>query len=151
MNAMDMSAWSASWMWSLPLIVVTVLFHTVCLALLNRRVTRIIVNLGGRRVPQLIATGVMGTTVLSVTVLHGLEASAWAFAFVLLGALPDGKIAMLYSLGAMTTFGHANIYLLPHWQLSGTLESLNGMILFGLTTAFLFTVFEQVRPHVARG
>jgi hypothetical protein len=82
-------------------------------------------------------------------VLHGVEAMVWAAAFLLLGALPERKMAMFYSLGAMTAYGHANIYLLPHWQFSGALEALNGMILFGLTTAFFLTVIQQVWPHVA--
>jgi hypothetical protein len=149
MNGMDMSTWSDNWMWSLPLIVVVVVFHTFCLGRLNRRVTRAMSNVGKHRVPQLVAMRVMGVAVLSVTVLHGVEAMVWAAAFLLLGAMSERKIAMLYSLSAMTTYGHANIYLLPHWQLLGALEALNGMILFGLTTAFLFTVIQQVWPHVA--
>ena len=47
---------------------------------------------------------------------------------------------MLYSLGAMTTYGHATIYLDPHWQMLGALEALNGAILIGLTTAFLYSM-----------
>jgi hypothetical protein len=52
-------------------------------------------------------------------------------------------MAMLYSLSAMTAYGHANIYLLQHWQFSGALEALNGMILFGLTTAFFSRSFSK--------
>jgi hypothetical protein len=54
---------------------------------------------------------------------------------------------MLYSLGAMTTYGHANVSLAPHWQMMGTLEALNGWILFGLTAAFLFTVMQKALPE----
>ena len=46
----------------------------------------------------------------------------------------------------MTTYGHASFYLAPHWQLMGTLEALNGVILFGLTTAFLFNMIREVWP-----
>jgi len=38
---------------------------------------------------------------------------------------------MLYSLSAMTTYGHANLFLKDRWQLMGALEALNGMLLFG--------------------
>jgi hypothetical protein len=85
-----------------------------------------------------------GVATLLTTVLHGIEASIWAAAYRLLGALPDMKSAMLYSLSAITTYGHANIFLKPHWQLMGAMEALNGMLLFGLTTAFLFAVFQRV-------
>ena len=53
---------------------------------------------------------------------------------------------MLYSMSAMTTYGHANIYLEEHWRLMGAMEALNGMILFGLTTAFLFGVLRDYWP-----
>jgi len=66
---------------------------------------------------------------------------------VTLGALHDNKSAMLYSLGAMTTYGHATLILAPNWQMMGTLEALNGWILFGLTTAFLFTTMQKAWPH----
>lgn len=54
---------------------------------------------------------------------------------------------MLYSLGAMTTYGHSNISLAPGWQMMGTLEALDGWILFGLTTAFLFSIMQRAWPQ----
>ena len=51
---------------------------------------------------------------------------------------------MEFSLGAMTTFGVETVHLGPGWQLMGPLEALSGWILFGLTTAFLFTIIRKV-------
>jgi hypothetical protein len=51
---------------------------------------------------------------------------------------------MLYSLSAMTTYGHASLFLKDRWQLMGALEALNGTMLFGLTTAFLFAMIREV-------
>ena len=53
---------------------------------------------------------------------------------------------MLYSLSAMTTYGHADVFLAKHWQLMGAIEALNGMMLFGLSTAFLFAVLREHWP-----
>jgi hypothetical protein len=39
--------------------------------------------------------------------------------------------------------GRADLYLDKHWQLMGALEALNGMMLFGLTTAGLFSVLQN--------
>ena len=151
MNELDISAWTSSWMWGLPLIIVTALSHTIGLGLINHAVTRVMSGVGKSRAPQFLAAlGMMSAAVFSVTLLHGVEALVWSEAFVLVGALPNTRLAMLYSLGAMTTYGHAPTYLAPHWQFMGALEALNGMILFGLTTAFLFTVIQQVWPHVTR-
>ena len=39
----------------------------------------------------------------------------WATAYVLLAALPDPRAGMLYSLSALTTYGHASALLPDHW------------------------------------
>ena len=46
----------------------------------------------------------------------------------------------------MTSYGHVDLHLAPHWQLMGALEALNGMILLGLTTAFLYGTIQRVWP-----
>ncbi len=86
----------------------------------------------------------MGATTLLATSLHAMEAGIWAAAYRLLGALPDNKSAMLYSLNAITSYGHTNLNLENHWHLMGALEALNGWLLFGLTTAFLFGMIERI-------
>jgi hypothetical protein len=88
----------------------------------------------------------MGVTALLATVLLGFEATLWAAAYRGLGALPDGRMALLYSLNAFTAYGHTELVLAPHWRLMGALEALNGMLLFGLTTAFLYGHIRQVWP-----
>jgi hypothetical protein len=93
-----------------------------------------------RFVPMFIA--VIGRAALLATVLHGLEAGLWAVAYRGLDALPDSRSAMLYSL--MSSYGHANLYLRDQWQLMGAFEALNGMLLFGLTTASLFAMIREV-------
>ena len=58
---------------------------------------------------------------------------------------------MLYSLSAMTIQRpRGSVLLEPHWQLMGGLEALNGMLLFGLTTAFLFAMIQRVWPLGSR-
>jgi hypothetical protein len=76
--------------------------------------------------------------------LAGAEAAIWAVSYQLLGARTDYKSAMLYSMGAMTTFGHAGVYLEDRWQLMGAIEALTGWLVFGLTTAFLFGMIQKV-------
>jgi hypothetical protein len=50
---------------------------------------------------------------------------------------------MLYSLNAITSFGHTGLTLEGRGQLMGATESLKEWLVFGLTTAFLFAVIEQ--------
>ncbi len=138
--------WLGDWLWSLPLIATTVVIHVGGLALIGERVVRGLGASMARRHFMVKFAIVMSETSLEVTALHALETFIWAEAFQFLGALPDHKSAMLYSLSAMTTFGHADLYLKPRWQLMGALEALNGMLLFGLTTAFLFAMIQRVWP-----
>jgi hypothetical protein len=138
--------WTADWAWSLPLILLTVVIHVFGLGLINERVVRTLSrSVDRRRLIPLFAL-VMGVAVLLITALHGIEGVAWAAAYWFLGAVPDAKSAMLYSLNAMTTYGHESAMLAPHWQMMGALEALNGVLLFGLTTAFLFAMIQEVWP-----
>ncbi len=138
--------WHADWAWGVPLIVLTVIFHVFGLGLIQQKIIPIYGALMRRRHTTSGFAVVMGTTTLLATVLHGLEAAIWGWAYILIGALPDPKTAMLFSLGAMTTYGHENLHVEPHWQLLGTIEALNGWLLFGLTTAFLFALIEKTSP-----
>ena len=49
---------------------------------------------------------------------------------------------MLYSLGAMLGSERGNISLPAHRQMMGVLQSRAGVVLFGLTTEFMFAVFQ---------
>ena len=139
-------AWSNNWAWGVPLIVLTVLIHAFGLVEIRDRVVlELPIVLRERRSSMVLAV-LMVVSVLLLTVLHAVEAFAWAGAYVALGARPDFASAMLYSLNAMTSYGHAHLFLAKHWQLMGAIEALNGMMLFGLSTAFLFAVLREHWP-----
>jgi MFS superfamily sulfate permease-like transporter len=151
MNAVEVGEWTANWVWSLPLIVLSVVIHVIGLGLINEGVVRVLSCAVERRHFMFKFAAVMGVSTLLATVLHGTEAAIWATSYWLLRVLPDPKSAMLYSLSAMTSYGHASLFLEQHWQLMGALEALNGMLLFGLTSAFLFAMIQKVWPLGSRG
>ncbi len=137
-RAIEAAAWSRNWAWGIPLIVITVVIHVAGMGLIRRLAS----GSRGRR-PSLVT--IAGATLL-ICALHGLEASLWAGFYLWLQALPNARIAILFSLNAMTSYGHISVDLQPHWQLMGALEALNGWILFGLTTAFLFALIGRLNP-----
>jgi len=138
------AGWSADWAWGLPLIVLTVLIHVTGLGLITHRLLRgNVARKLERSHPRFAFVLVVGATTMLATTLHGLEAGIWAAAYRSVGALPDFRAAMLYSLNAMTSYGHTALELPDHWHLLGALEALNGWLLFGLSTAFLFAVIEK--------
>jgi hypothetical protein len=144
MNVLESMTWIGNWAWGVPFIVVNVLMHVAGLNLIGRFVLGDYASALRKRAPAFDFVGVVATTALLMISLHAIEAATWAGAYLLLGALGDRKTAMLYSVGAMTTYGHASLYLKPEWQLLGTIEALDGMLLFGLTTAFMFSIFQAI-------
>jgi hypothetical protein len=139
--------WGIDWVWGLPLIVLTVVIHAYGLGFINKKLASTLNEESQQRGVSSVSILVMGGTALWATMLHGFEGMIWATAYRLLGALQDNKSAMLYSICALTTYGHENIVLEPHWRMMGALEALNGWILFGLTAAFLFTVMQKAWPQ----
>jgi len=130
--------WGADWVWGVPLVVLTVVIHVLGLGLMKQRAIRPIRD-HHRHATAMFVVALGATTVLA-TALHAIEAGIWAAVYVLLDALPERKSAMLYSLSAITSYGHASLSLERQWRLMGAIEALNG----GLTTAFLFAVIEKV-------
>ena len=141
---------SVNWGWGLSLIALTIAIHAmgvVIMALvgLEIRVRQENQNLGLRDV-ILIVIGGVGAVGLLLAVLHGIEAAIWAAAYVWLGALASLRDAMLYSLDSMTTRGASGLMLEPHWRMMGALESADGMLLFGISTAYIFAVMQVYWP-----
>ncbi len=143
-------AWSNNWAWGVPLIVLTVLAHSFGLVLIRANVVDRLAGELSRRRSAVEFAAIVAVTVLLLTILHVIEAIAWATAYVALGARPAFPSATLYSLSAMTSYGHASVFLSPQWRLMGALEALNGMMLFGVTTAFLFSVLQSHWPTRTR-
>jgi hypothetical protein len=79
-------------------------------------------------------------------VLHGLESAIWAAAYLWLGALDSPLDAMLFSVDSMATRGASGLVLPPHWQMMGALEAVDGVLLFGISTAYVFAVMQLYWP-----
>src|SRR5271166_2525466 len=109
--AVDPLPWHADWALGLPLIVLTVVIHVLGLLFIDTKTAHVesaLVDRGGYSVMFVV---IVGVTAMSAAALHGIEGVIWAAAFRLVGALPDNAEAFLYSLGAMTTYGHADLAL----------------------------------------
>ena len=146
----NLASWQDDWLWGLPLVVLTIVVHVFGLGFISEVVTEPVQAAVRRRRPAASFAITMGVVALLVTLLHAIGGIAWAIVYYLLGALPDVRQAVLYSLSAVTAYGHTSLLLQPHWQLMGALEALNGLILFGLTTAFMFAMIGRVWPDQLR-
>nr|WP_294548896.1 hypothetical protein [uncultured Rhodopila sp.] len=140
--------WAASWIAGLSLITLTTAFHAfgvvmIYLAVMRRARSAEIRARHGRH-PIVHAVSLVAVVGLLLTVLHGIEAAIWMLAYLALGAIGSEQDAMLYSLDSFTTRGASEVLLTRHWGLMGALEAADGMLLFGISTAFVFAVFQRV-------
>jgi hypothetical protein len=97
---LDPAAWGANWAWGIPLIMLTTVVHVLGLGLISERIVRTLQHrMDHRRFTWLFAVA-MSVVILLATLLYAFEAALWAVAYLLLGAQPNSKSAMLYSLSA---------------------------------------------------
>jgi hypothetical protein len=144
------AGWSNDWIWGILLITLSVATHAAGLALIGLSIAK---SLGSAidapwRVHArfMLFTLVIAIAALLLALLHGLEASGWAAMYVWLGAAPDYRRAIYFSLQMLTTLGADAVQLGDRWKLMGPLEAISGMLLFGLSTAFLLAVMQRVWP-----
>ena len=84
--------------------------------------------------------GIIVVVALLLGVLHALECTMWAFVYVYIGAFPSVADATLYSVDSIydaREHGARDGKTVAH---DGATEAGNGMLLFGISTAFLFAV-----------
>jgi hypothetical protein len=141
-------AWTPDWLYGLLLIVLCVVIHAIALGAVAVGLRR---GFLGRNPPHMLQQVVLFVVVVALTstvlaLLHGLEASLWALALIWLGAVDDFRNAIYFSLQMTTTLGADVVSLRDRWKLMGPLEGISGMLLFGLSTAFLFAVLLRAFP-----
>lgn len=136
--------WGADWAWGIPMLLGAIAFHVSGLVALEH-VLRFFDRrrVGPPSMGYFLAMMLLASNV--VLLMHVIEAAAWALLYIKLGSLDGFAASMLYSLNAITSYGHDEFVLAGHWRLLGAIESVNGVMIFGLTTAFLFSVMRELR------
>lgn len=96
---------------------------------------------------------VAGATLLALAA-HLIEMAAWALVFLRCGEFRDFAAAFYSSAENYTTLGYGDVVMSVSWRLLGPLEAADGMLMFGVTTAMIFTVIQrlvQTRFHDSGG
>jgi len=135
-----------SWGWGLSLIALTTAIHATAVVVMTFMAIRIRARLEKRdhALWKLIAVLICMIVVIGLllAVLHAIECGIWAAAYWWLGALDSFLDALLYSVDSMSTRGATRLVLQRHWQMMGALEAVNGMLLFGVSAAYIFAVMQ---------
>jgi hypothetical protein len=135
-----------NWIWGLVLLALTLAIHAagVTFMVSMLRVIRLRLESRHLHLPRVFAIVIVAITAMGLLLaaLHGVEAGVWAGAYLWLGALGSPEAAILYSVDTMATRGASGVTLQPHWRMMGALEAANGMLLFGISTGWIFTVMQ---------
>ena len=79
-----------------------------------------------------------------IVLLHLIETLVWAGYYDLWSLFGDIETSWYFSLGSYTTIGYGDVVLPARWRTLGGLEGLTGVLLCGLSTAFLFAVVNAM-------
>jgi hypothetical protein len=86
---------------------------------------------------------VAGATMLALAA-HLIEMTAWGCVFVLCGEFHHLAPAFYHSAGNYTSLGDGAVVMSATWRLLGPLETTDGMLMFGVSTAMIFAVIQRM-------
>jgi hypothetical protein len=86
---------------------------------------------------------VMIPTVIFLMATHTFEVLAWAWIYKIVGAAPPSTALVYFAFVNYTTLGYGEVVPVPEWQLLGPITAMNGVILFGWSTAVIFEILRK--------
>jgi hypothetical protein len=133
---------------------------SVCNIAIHGLVMALVVQISSRvaRAKHTVQQSLRSTTVMiaavsiaTVPVLmaaHFSEVMVWSLAYVIVGAAPAGADPVYFAFVNYTTLGYGDVIPVGRWRLLGPITAMNGVLLFGWSTA---VIFEVLRRTARRG
>jgi hypothetical protein len=81
---------------------------------------------------------------------HVIEVLLWAATYAVVGAAPAGASRVYLAFVNYTTLGYGDVVPVTAWQLLGPLTAMNGILLFGWSTAAIIAVLQTTVHHSHR-
>jgi hypothetical protein len=122
---------------------------TTCNIIIHALVTVIVIRVARAAVqrktphPWLGLASVMVAAALVLIVAHTLEVFVWSGAYMLVDAVAEGTDAFDFAFVNYTTLGYGDVTPVKEWRLLGPITAMNGVLLFGWSTAVLFEVLRK--------
>jgi hypothetical protein len=88
--------------------------------------------------------GVMMFIALATAFVHLLQIAVWALVLQNCAGLQSFDDAFYCSAQNYTALGYGDVLLPAPWRLLGPLEAVNGLLLFGLSTALMFAIMGRL-------
>ncbi len=93
--------------------------------------------------PTLRLIAVMIAAVLILMMAHVVEVLVWALSYAIIGVAPESADRVYFAFVNYTTLGYGDITPLERWRLLGPMTAMNGVLLFGWSTAVIFEVLQK--------
>jgi Ion channel len=87
-------------------------------------------------------------TVLVLMAAHFSEVIVWSLAYAIVEAAPAGADPVYFAFVNYTTLGYGDVTPVQRWRLLGPITAMNGVLMFGWSTA---VIFEVLRRTARRG
>ena len=91
----------------------------------------------------------MNSVVIGIFAVLTVEVWLWALAYRLLNVFGDFETALYFSTSTFSTVGYGDLVTSEQWRLLAGLESVNGFLLIGWSTAYLVAASIRVGPFKA--
>jgi hypothetical protein len=103
-----------------------------------------------RRHPALLLTAVMVATVLVLMLAHTSEVLVWSLAYGIVDAAPTEADLVYFAFVNYTTLGYGDVTPVARWRLLGPMTAMNGVLMFGWSTAVIFEVLRRTMAQDPR-
>ena len=85
-----------------------------------------------------------------IMLLHLTQTSLWAVFYYAQGLFSDFETSLYFSMVSFTTIGYGDVLLPRRWRLLGVIEGISGVLLCGVSTAFIFAVINAMFQFLLR-
>ena len=92
---------------------------------------------------SLVLIAVMIPTISVLMAAHVIEVFVWALAYLIFDAAPAGASLVYFAFVNYATLGYGDVLPVERWRLAGPITAMNGMLLFGWSTAVIFEVLRR--------
>jgi hypothetical protein len=90
---------------------------------------------------------VMVATVWVLMLAHLAEIGVWTLIYRLLHVTPPGADVFYFAFVSYATLGYGDVVPVPEWRLLGPMAGMDGVLLFGWSTAVMFEVLRKVQDR----
>ena len=92
---------------------------------------------------------VMTAVVSFLMAAHFAEVLVWSLAYAIVDAAPAGADLIYFAFVNYTTLGYGDITPVARWHLLGPMTAMNGVLLFGWSTAVIFEVLRRTLTTIS--